>query len=147
MARGGGFYDQPGVFEHYNEPPEGSDPTLVMEEPALLEELGSPAGLRVLDLGCGDASFGRRLLDDGCRSYLGVDGSERMAQAAGETLRDTQGQVVRGDIEDFSAAPDSFDLVVSRLALHYVEDSARCSPPRTGASRRAAASCSRSSTR
>ena len=147
MARGGGFYDQPGVFEHYNEPPEGSDPTLVMEEPAVLEELGSPADLRVLDLGCGDASFGRRLLDDGCRSYLGVDGSERMAQAAGETLRDTQGQVVRGDIEDFSAAPDSFDLVVSRLALHYVEDSARCSPPRTGASRRAAASCSRSSTR
>ena len=32
------------------------------EEPALLETLGPVEGMRVLDLGCGDAAFGRQLL-------------------------------------------------------------------------------------
>jgi SAM-dependent methyltransferase len=122
-VRGGAFYDRPGVFERFREPHEGlSNPVVVMEEPALLDELGSVAGLRVLDLGCGDGALGRVLLEGRCRSYLGIDGSERMVRAARETLASTAGDVVRTDIEDFSAPPDTYDLVVSRLALHYVED-------------------------
>lgn len=123
VPRGGAFYDQPGVFEHYRKGPEGlSNPVVVMEEPALIDELGSVAGLRVLDLGCGDGALGGVLLDGGCRSYLGIDGSERMVEAARATLRGTAGEVVHADIEDFSASADTYDLVVSRLALHYVED-------------------------
>ena len=99
-----------------------SDPNLVMEEPALLEELGSVEGLRVVDLGCGDAALGRMVLGAGGSRYLGIDGSERMVAAARETLRGTAGEVERGDIEDFAAPPGAFDLVVSRMALHYVED-------------------------
>jgi hypothetical protein len=58
--RGGAFYDDAGVFERYRTPQRAvSDPTYVMEEPALLEELGSVEGLRVVDLGCGDAAVGR----------------------------------------------------------------------------------------
>ncbi len=117
------FYDRPGVLERYREATAGvSDPQHVMEEPALLEEIGDPRGLRVVDLGCGDAAIGRTLLDAGCASYLGVDGSARMVDTAVETLRGTAGEAVRGDIAGFSAAPGSFDLVLSRLALHYVED-------------------------
>jgi 2-polyprenyl-3-methyl-5-hydroxy-6-metoxy-1,4-benzoquinol methylase len=99
-----------------------SDPNLVMEEPALLDELGSVEGLRVADLGCGDAALGRVLLSGGCARYLAIDGSERMVAAARETLRGTAGEVERGDIEDFAAPTGAFDLVVSRMALHYVED-------------------------
>lgn len=124
--RGGTFYDDPGVFERYQEPQQAvSDPTEVMEEPALLAELGSAEGLRVVDLGCGDAAIGRVLLDAGCRRYVGVDGSENMAQAARSTLDGTPGEVMQGDIEDFQAPPDTFDLVISRLALHYVDDLGR----------------------
>lgn len=93
-----------------------------MEEPALFEELGAVSGLRVLDLGCGDASVGRVLLDAGAASYLGVDGSTMMIQAASGELSDTAAAVERCDIEEFAAAPGSFDLVLSRMALHYVED-------------------------
>ena len=127
MRRGGAFYDLPGVLERYREarPTGVSDPNLVMEEPALLEELGSVEGLRVVDLGCGDAALGRTLLSAGCARYLAIDGSERMAEAARETLRGTAGEVERGDIEDFAAPPGAFDVVVSRMALHYVEDVAR----------------------
>jgi SAM-dependent methyltransferase len=122
-SRGGAFYDENSVFERYREPRSGvSNPNEVMEEPALLAVLGSVEGLRVLDLGCGDAAIGRALLDAGCRRYVGIDGSENMVQTARSTLDGTSGEVMRRDIEDFSAPPDSFDLVISRLALHYIED-------------------------
>jgi hypothetical protein len=39
-----------------------------MGEPAVLAEVGDPAGLRVLDLGCGDAQFGRHILAGASRS-------------------------------------------------------------------------------
>jgi SAM-dependent methyltransferase len=121
--RGGAFYDDPDVFATYNEPREGiSDPTAVMEEPAFLDELGPVEGLSIVDLGCGDASLGRELLDAGCRHYLGIDGSTNMVQAADANLRVGVGEIRRGDIEDFTAPHASFDVVVSRLALHYVED-------------------------
>jgi len=117
------FYDRPGMLERYRDATAGvSDPKDVMEEPALLEEIGDPGGLRVVDLGCGDAAIGRTLLEAGCARYLGVDASARMVAAAAETLRGTPGEAVRGDITEFTAPPGSFDLVVSRLALHYVED-------------------------
>jgi SAM-dependent methyltransferase len=45
-----------------------------------------------------------------------------MVEAAGEALQGTSGRVEMIDMEDFSAPPSSFDLIVSRLAFHYVED-------------------------
>jgi predicted RNA methylase len=48
-----------------------SSPNHVMEEPAA--EIGYPTGLRVLDLGCGDASLGRTLLGAGATSYIGTN--------------------------------------------------------------------------
>ncbi len=121
-GRGGAFYDRVGVERYRAQHPELSNPNFVMEEPAFLDELGAVAGQRVVDLGCGDAALGRALLDAGCHRYLGVDGSERMVQAARETLHGTSGEVVHGDLEDFTAPPGDFDLVVSRLALHYVRN-------------------------
>ncbi|HEY8717941.1 class I SAM-dependent methyltransferase [Pengzhenrongella sp.] len=123
-VRGGSFYDAPGVFETYREHRHGgtSSANIVMEEPAVLAELGSLAGKRVLDLGCGDATFGRTALATGARSYLGVDGSNAMVGRARDVLAGTGGAVVLGDLEDFDAEPGAFDVVVSRMALHYLAD-------------------------
>ncbi len=116
--RGGAFYDEPEVFERYHQQRSWSlNPNVVMEEPALLEELGEVSGLRVLDLACGDASVGRVLLDAGAARYLGVDGSARMVQAAAAALSGSAGEIAQCDIEEFSAARGSFDLVLSRMAL------------------------------
>jgi SAM-dependent methyltransferase len=121
--RGGAFYDDPGLFERYQEHRAWAlSPNEVMEGPALFEELGSVEGLRVLDLGCGDARIGRELLEGGASRYLGIDGSQRMVEAARCVLAGTDGEVVRGDIEDLAEPDCSFDLVVSRMALHYVAD-------------------------
>lgn len=123
-GRGGCFYDTPEVFERYARHRHSgvSSPNAVMEEPAFLEALGPVAGLRVVDLGCGDAELGQVLLAEGCRRYLGVDGSAAMIASARSRLSGTSGEVVHANIEEFSAPPGTVDVVVSRLALHYVED-------------------------
>jgi SAM-dependent methyltransferase len=118
------FYDRPGVAARYGVHRHGgvSSPNFVMEEPALLAELGDVAGLDVLDLGCGDAALGAMLLQQGCASYLGVDGSQEMVTLARITLEDPRGTVALQNMEELSLPAGTVDLVVSRLALHYLED-------------------------
>lgn len=121
--RGGAFYDDSELFEAYQQHRAWSlNPNLVMERPALLEELGTMSGMRVLDLGCGDAEIGRELLNRGAARYRGIDGSTRMVKAARHLLRDTTGEALLCDIEDLAEPAGSFDLVLSRMALHYIAD-------------------------
>jgi SAM-dependent methyltransferase len=121
-AHGGLFYDDETVCSRYAAHRRwAANPNLVMEEPALRRMVGDVAGACVIDIGCGDAALGRSLLEAGCQSYTGFDGSQRMLQEARRTLEGTEGQVKLGTIEDFSAPPESVDLVLSRLAFHYVE--------------------------
>jgi SAM-dependent methyltransferase len=117
------FYDAPDAVARYRaDVPGVSNPKATMESPALFEEIGDPTGLRVLDLGCGDAEAGLALLEAGAASYLGIDASAPMVAAAQETLRGTTGEAVVGDLRELSEARGAYDLVVSRLALHYVAD-------------------------
>ncbi len=121
--RGGAFYDESELFERYRQHRAWSlNPNVVMESPALLDELGAVSGLRVLDLGCGDAEIGRELLKAGAAGYRGIDGSTLMVGAARRMLEDTGGEAVLGDIEDLDEPAESFDVVLSRMALHYVAD-------------------------
>ena len=117
------FYDQPGVLDTYRRHRSAGvfSPNEVMEEPAVRSEIGPVNKLRVLDLGCGDGAFGRRLLDGGARHYLGVDSSAAMVALATQTLAGYPAQIRQERIEDVVTAPGSVDLIVSRLALHYIE--------------------------
>jgi cyclopropane fatty-acyl-phospholipid synthase-like methyltransferase len=92
-----------------------------MEEPAVHSEIGPVEGRRILDLGCGDGAFGRWLIDEGARHYQGVDSSAAMVARATHTLSGSPAQIRHGKIEDFGTAAGSVDLIVSRLALHYIE--------------------------
>jgi SAM-dependent methyltransferase len=96
-----------------------SQPERTIEGPAFEHVLGDIRGQRVLDLGCGDGRFGRYLLDAGAVSYVGVDASANMVELANQTL---PGHVRQERIEEFTASPGSLDVIVSRLALHYVSD-------------------------
>jgi SAM-dependent methyltransferase len=118
------FYDNDIVFARYMAKRETQvdSPNAVLEKPVFDDLAGNLTGLRILDLGCGHAGFGREALHQGCRSYLGIDGSRNMIERARETLAGTSGEVVRATIETWAYPPQQFDLVASRLALHYVED-------------------------
>jgi SAM-dependent methyltransferase len=122
-ADGPAFYDDDAVFATYmaaRQRPDGPNNTL--EQPVILELVGDLIGRRVLDLGCGDAAFGRLVLARGASAYLGIEGSRNMASVAHEMLAGTSGQVQHCAIEDWAAPASAFDLAVARLSLHYLAD-------------------------
>ncbi|MFC4358926.1 class I SAM-dependent methyltransferase [Halobium salinum] len=92
-----------------------------LEFPATTELIPSVGGKRVLDAGCGHGRYAEWLLDGGA-DVVAVDASEEMVARARERVGD-RAEVRRADLSrslDFAA--DSFDGIVSGLALHYLED-------------------------
>jgi SAM-dependent methyltransferase len=118
------FYDDEAVFATYMSGRERrvDGPNDTLEKPVFDELVGNLASLRILDLGCGNAAFGLEALQQGCHSYLGIDGSHKMAEAAKEKLAGTVGTVLCATIETWGYPSHQFDLVTSRLALHYVAE-------------------------
>lgn len=121
--KGPAFYDEASVFEKYQAlrraPGNAND---ALEKPAFLELLGPVKGKRVVDLGCGDGRFGVELLRKGAADYFGIEGSRNMVAEAMRNLEDYPASLLRCGIEDWRPEPRSCELVVSRLALHYVRD-------------------------
>ena len=117
------FYDDEEVFALYAARRARIDgPNELLEKPIFDELMSSLTHLRILDLGCGDAAFGIEALQQGCESYLGIDGSHKMVAAAKEKLAGSRGNVVQGTIETWDYSSQQFDLVTSRLAFHYVQE-------------------------
>jgi SAM-dependent methyltransferase len=100
----------------------GQAPNEIMERPAFEEMLGDVQGLDLLDLGCGDGAYGRELLRRGCRSYCGVDASQRMINLAEVTLRGTSGRVLHRTIEMYEFPAAAFDAVISRMTFHWLAE-------------------------
>lgn len=93
-----------------------------IEQPALRRLLPDLQGARVLDIGSGTGAFCEYALRLGADFVLGVDISRRMCAEA-ETLlgADRRVGIVNQAVEDFRWEGEPFDLIVSSLALHYVE--------------------------
>jgi SAM-dependent methyltransferase len=120
---GSAFYDDDAIFKTYMARRQRSDnPNDTLEKPILLELAGDLANQRILDLGCGDATFGREALTKGGQTYLGIEGSRHMVESAQQVLAGTPGKVVQATLESWDYPIEAFDLVVSRLVLHYVKD-------------------------
>lgn len=121
--RGASAYNDDQFFKNYmNRRNRVDSPNNIIEKPIMLELIGDVYGKKVLDLGCGDATFGVELLQKGCFSYDGVEGSENMAKEATKTLTGTVGTVHLSAMETWNFQSSDYDLIVSRLALHYLTD-------------------------
>ncbi|MCI8441415.1 MAG: class I SAM-dependent methyltransferase [Provencibacterium sp.] len=84
---------------------------------AMLPDFG---GKRVLDLGCGYGWHCRYALEQGAAAVTGVDISGRMLAVAREKTKGGAVTYLQMPIEEIAFEPESFDLVFSSLALHYV---------------------------
>ena len=124
MTDGPDFYDQDEVFKTYWEGrrSRGDNPNDTLEKPVILELAGDLADQRILDLGCGNADLGLYALSQGCQSYLGVEGSHKMAAAAQPQFTGMAGRVVHARLEDWDYPPEAFDLAIARLVFHYIQD-------------------------
>ncbi len=99
---GSAFYDDDAIFNTYiarRSRPDNPNDTL--EKPIILELAGDLTNRRILDIGCGDAAFGREALSKGCQTYLGIDGSHNMVEAAQQGLVGTIGKVVQATVENW----------------------------------------------
>ncbi len=87
--------------------------TLLLD-PVMLRLCGDVAGLRAIDVGCGEGRFSRMLADRGAQ-VTGIDFTDEMVRTARD--RDTRGAYVRGSAEDLPFRDASFDLVISYVML------------------------------
>ncbi len=121
--KGPSVYDQDDFFACYmKRRGRKESPNNAIEGPIIFELLGSYRGLSILDLGCGDASFGKELLLQGAESYVGLEGSVQMRKEALKNLQGVNGNVIAGVMESYEYPTDTYDLVTSRFAIHYVSD-------------------------
>lgn len=117
------FYDHPEVFSNYLQRRHSqTSANETLEKPILLELLPPLTGCRILDLGCGEASLAEELLAAGASFYLGLDGSSKMVTLARQRLAHTSACIEQAFIETWNYPEQAFDLVLSRLAFHYLED-------------------------
>lgn len=120
---GAQFYDNPEVFATYLErrgQPTSANCTL--ELPIIRSLLPELKDLSILDLGCGDAALAPELIKAGARQYFGIDGSDKMIELASGKRPDPKIRIAHGFIENPELyRPDTYDLVLSRLAFHYIE--------------------------
>jgi SAM-dependent methyltransferase len=115
-------YDDPEFFARYSGMPRSRHGLNAAGEwPAFRSLLPDLTGKRVLDLGCGFGWHCRYAREQKARSVVGVDLSESMLARARQMSDDPAIEYRRAAIEDASFAPADFDVVISSLALHYVE--------------------------
>lgn len=92
------------------------------EHPGFTALLPNAAAMRVLDLGCGAGQLTYHLAQAGASEVIGLDVSDRMLHVAMTERADPRVTYMRESIEGARFPAERFDLVVSSLALHYVED-------------------------
>jgi SAM-dependent methyltransferase len=100
--------------------------TDALEEQLILELAGPAAGLRILDVGCGDAVLAVGLAQRGAL-VTGIDVDPRML-AAGRVRGAASGvapELMQGDIRALPFADGSFDMVLAVTVLCFVDDAAR----------------------
>lgn len=115
-------YDAPEFFEKYSRMPRSVDGLRAAGEwHALRSMLPELSGARVLDLGCGYGWHCRYAMECGAREVLGIDVSEMMLAEAGSRNNLPGISYRRLALEDLDLPAASFDVVLSSLALHYVE--------------------------
>ena len=79
-------------------------------------------GKAVLDLGCGYGWHCKYAVENGAVSVLGVDGSEKMIEKAKEINSADNIEYMVADIETIGFDENNYDIVVSNLVLHYIEN-------------------------
>lgn len=114
-------YDDPQFFEQYSKMHrsqqglEGAGEWYVLKE--MLPDL---AGKDVLDMGCGYGWHCRYAIEQGARSVIGVDISQRMLDKA-KAINQLEGiEYTRKPLEELDYPAAQFDLVMSSLAFHYI---------------------------
>jgi SAM-dependent methyltransferase len=115
-------YDDPELFAAYSKMPRSACGLgQAGEWPAFRALIPDLRDKRVLDLGCGFGWHCRFAREQGARFVVGVELSQNMLAQARSMTDDPAIDYRHAAIEDIDFPAGSFDVVISSLALHYVE--------------------------
>ena len=117
------IYDNEIFFEGYRKiRQKESNANDLFEIPALLSMMPDLKWKRVLDLGCGYGEHCKMFVDRGAERVVGIDISKKMLEIAKTENSDPKIEYRNMPMENINTLNEPFDVVVSSLALHYVED-------------------------
>lgn len=118
-----GIYDDPQFFKHYQHMPRSQKGLAAAGEwPDFKGVLPDLNGKTVLDVGCGNGWHCRYAADNGATDVLGIDISQKMLTQAREQTADDRIHYQQGDLFNLSLPANHFDVIISSLMLHYVDD-------------------------
>lgn len=117
------IYDNETFFEGYRKLREREvNANVLFEIPTLHKLIPDLNGKRVLDLGCGMGEHCKDYIKRGAKRVVGVDISEKMLEVARKENSDENILYINIPMEDISSIDEKFDVVISSLAMHYIED-------------------------
>lgn len=116
-------YDDPGFFEKYSQMARSKNGLAGAGEWHELEQMMPDfKGKRVLDLGCGYGWHCLYAAEHGATKIVGVDNSYKMIEMAKSK---TDSPMITYEVKsmlDIDYPENSFDVVISSLAFHYIPD-------------------------
>lgn len=116
-------YDDEHFFAEYAKMPRSKDGLAAAGEWHQLKPLFPELnGKSVLDLGCGYGWHCKYAEDMGASQVLGIDISHKMIDIAKTRNAGNMISYKICGIEEYDYPENTYDLVVSNLALHYIED-------------------------
>lgn len=116
-------YDETAFFSAYAQMLRSQEGLAGAGEWPQMQPLFPPlAGRQVLDLGCGYGWHCAYAAAQGAAGVTGIDQSSRMIQTARQKNAHPVVRYQVCGLEEYDYPPQTFDLVVSNLALHYVQD-------------------------
>ena len=116
------IYDNNDFFKGYQSKRGELSANDLIEIPELFELIGDVKDLTVLDLGCGAGGHDRKLAKMGAKRILGIDLSNNMIN---EAKKNNDSNIIEYRVmsmNDIDTLEEKYDLVVSSLAIHYIED-------------------------
>ena len=117
------IYDNEQFFEGYKKIRDNEvNANNLFEIPALFSMMPELKGKRVLDLGCGFGEHCKQFIEQGAQKVVGIDISEKMLAVAQKENANPNISYINMSMENIGELDEKFDVVVSSLAFHYVED-------------------------
>ena len=117
------IYDNETFFEGYKKLRENEvNANNLFEIPALFSMIPDLKDKTILDLGCGFGEHCKRFVENGAKKVVGIDISEKMLEIAKQENADSKITYINMPMENISQLKEKFDVVISSLAFHYVED-------------------------
>ncbi|WP_397538089.1 class I SAM-dependent methyltransferase [Rummeliibacillus pycnus] len=117
------IYDNPIFFKNYSSLREsGVTYNDFVEQPAIKSVISALDDKCILDLGCGNGKFAKYCAENGASKVLGVDISRNMIESALKENNHEKIEYICMPMEDLEILNQKFDIIISSLAVHYIED-------------------------